>query len=242
MVEKIDPLIEDMLKKYDLDPDEALWPMDRKDRRTGRTTRTWIMYHSAIELVAGRAGISFSPPQVLECDLVKKAVCIIVSGTMGKGDDVITEWATGESAPYNTKIGYPAAMAEKRSKDRVVLKLLGIHGLVYSEEEADDFKQKDVVDGDGNDTGFKAVGSRSAYAMKKDNPNAWSEAVQDIRDAQSMGELQAVERSLMERFKVQGWPAHWGPELRRELDTAYKDMTDFEVARGMNNNQGEENV
>ncbi len=31
-------------------------------------------------------------------------------------------------------------MAEKRAKDRVILKLAGIHGLVYSEEEADDFK------------------------------------------------------------------------------------------------------
>jgi hypothetical protein len=31
-------------------------------------------------------------------------------------------------------------MAEKRAKDRVLLKLLGFAGEVYSEEEADDFK------------------------------------------------------------------------------------------------------
>jgi transcription initiation factor IIF auxiliary subunit len=31
-------------------------------------------------------------------------------------------------------------MAEKRAKDRVILKLVGLHGDVYSEEEADDFK------------------------------------------------------------------------------------------------------
>jgi hypothetical protein len=35
---------------------------------------------------------------------------------------------------------YPFAMAEKRAKDRVILKLIALHGLVYSEEEADDFK------------------------------------------------------------------------------------------------------
>src|SRR3954451_5869163 len=31
-------------------------------------------------------------------------------------------------------------MAEKRAKDRVILKLVGLHGLLYSEEEADEFK------------------------------------------------------------------------------------------------------
>jgi len=33
-------------------------------------------------------------------------------------------------------------MAEKRAKDRVILKLLGFAGEVYSEEEADDFKDQ----------------------------------------------------------------------------------------------------
>jgi hypothetical protein len=32
-------------------------------------------------------------------------------------------------------------MAEKRAKDRVILKLLAVHGDIYSEEEADDFKR-----------------------------------------------------------------------------------------------------
>lgn len=35
---------------------------------------------------------------------------------------------------------YPFAMAEKRAKDRVILKLAGLHGL-YSEDEADEFKE-----------------------------------------------------------------------------------------------------
>jgi hypothetical protein len=33
-------------------------------------------------------------------------------------------------------------MAEKRAKDRVILKLVGLHGDVYSEEEADEFKNE----------------------------------------------------------------------------------------------------
>jgi hypothetical protein len=52
-----------------------------------------------------------------------------------------SEWATGEAAPYNNKNGYPLAMAEKRAKDRVILKLLQAHGALYSEDEAEDFKR-----------------------------------------------------------------------------------------------------
>mgnify|MGYP003654039403 FL=1 len=33
-------------------------------------------------------------------------------------------------------------MAEKRAKDRVILKLVGLHGDVYAEDEADSFKEE----------------------------------------------------------------------------------------------------
>ena len=50
-------------------------------------------------------------------------------------------WSIGEVAPNNCKNAYPFAMAEKRAKDRVILKLAGLHGYVYSEDEAEDFKE-----------------------------------------------------------------------------------------------------
>ena len=55
------------------------------------------------------------------------------------------EWSFGEAClgvNYKAPGGqaYVYAMAEKRGKDRVILKLAGLHG-VYSEEEADDFGQ-----------------------------------------------------------------------------------------------------
>jgi len=61
---------------------------------------------------------------------------MVVTGQMGDR----LEWSVGEAAPANNKNAYPWAMAEKRAKDRVILKLIGLHGLAYSEEEADDFK------------------------------------------------------------------------------------------------------
>ena len=51
------------------------------------------------------------------------------------------EWSIGEAAPYNNKNSYPFAIAEKRAKDRVILKLVGLHGDVYAEDEADAFKE-----------------------------------------------------------------------------------------------------
>jgi hypothetical protein len=43
----------------------------------------------------------------------------------------------GEATPQNNKNLYASAMAEKRAKDRVILKLIGVSGHVYSSEEAD---------------------------------------------------------------------------------------------------------
>ena len=61
---------------------------------------------------------------------------MVVFGHLGE----ISEWSIGEASPTNNKNAYPFAMAEKRAKDRVILKLIGLHGMVYSEIEADDFR------------------------------------------------------------------------------------------------------
>jgi hypothetical protein len=68
---------------------------------------------------------------------------VLVTGRLG--DRV--EWSIGEAlVNVNYRVSgkqaaYVYAMAEKRAKDRVILKLIELHGLVYSEEEADEFKE-----------------------------------------------------------------------------------------------------
>ena len=52
-----------------------------------------------------------------------------------RNGDTVTTY--GEASPKNTKNAYPYAMAEKRAVDRAILKLLGLHGFVYSEDEMD---------------------------------------------------------------------------------------------------------
>lgn len=98
---------------------------------------TYVLLHKALEKVAAHQGITFDPPEIIQCDMEKKLASIMVVGRLGDK----TEWSIGEAAPYNNKNSYPFAMAEKRAKDRVILKLVGLHGDVYSEEEADAFKE-----------------------------------------------------------------------------------------------------
>lgn len=122
---KIDQRLVELLKTYGED-NTSVWDCHG----------TWVAYHAAIERMAARAGIIFDGPQMIVNDHEKKTVVIIVSARMGDKH----EWSFGEVSPANNKNAYPYAMAEKRAKDRVALKLLGMAGLAYSEEEADDFK------------------------------------------------------------------------------------------------------
>ncbi len=131
---------------------EALW----KHKQSGKQ----IMYHWACEAAAAKKGIKFDAPTVVTADPANKLAVICVTGRMGE----CAEWSFGEAAPYNTTQTYPFAMAEKRAKDRVILKLLGLSGNVYSEEEADDFKPpapESEQPKDGNPAGISAFRNES---------------------------------------------------------------------------------
>jgi hypothetical protein len=99
---------------------------------------TYVLLHKALEKVAVARKITFDQPKVLESDSGKRIASLLVSGHMGDK----SEWSIGEASPSNNKNSYPFAMAEKRAKDRVILKLVGLHGDVYSEDEADSFKEE----------------------------------------------------------------------------------------------------
>lgn len=102
---------------------------------------TTVVLHKALEQVAAHKGIVFDSPTVVESQISQKNVAICVTGHLGDR----SEWSFGEAAPYNNKNGYPYAMAEKRAKDRVILKLVGLGGYVYSEDEADDFVRPEGI-------------------------------------------------------------------------------------------------
>ncbi len=126
MAKKLPARLQEILKDIGLTERQAVWDCHG----------TPVVLHKALEKVAAHYNVVFDQPQIIACDVAAKEAVICVTGHMAEA----TEWSIGEAAPYNNKNSYPFAMAEKRAKDRVILKLVGLHGDVYSEEEADDFK------------------------------------------------------------------------------------------------------
>lgn len=120
--------VKQVLRAIDATPDDAGWDCHG----------TYVLYHKTLELVAAAEGVKFNPPEILVNDIENRRVAILVSGSLNGRE----EWSIGEAAEYNNKNTYPYAMAEKRAKDRVILKLVGLHGHVYSEDEADDYNER----------------------------------------------------------------------------------------------------
>ena len=140
----MDERTETVLKKYlppKYDINDAVWPLEKKNKQGDLFVAAWIAKHKALEAIAAHNNIVFDLPEVYERDS-KNAVSMLVVGHLGEK----TEWSIGEASTENYNPfkgnGYKWAMAEKRAKDRVVLKLMGLHGDVYSQEEADEFKEQ----------------------------------------------------------------------------------------------------
>ncbi len=150
-------LLKEICDKYLDGRKDAFW----QHKQSGQ----WLIKHRDLEIAAGRAGIRFDAPQVLESD-ASKCVAIVVTGRLSDA----VEWSIGEASPKNTQQAYPYAMAEKRAKDRVILKLFGVHGHAYSEEEADDFKTPpapiDQKESAAVDWALGYVEGRAAWADK----------------------------------------------------------------------------
>ena len=98
---------------------------------------TLCVYHKALERIAAAQGVTFDDPQVITVDLTHGNVGYAAVWVRGHLNDR-SEWSYGEASDKNCKNKFPLAMAEKRAKDRVILKLVGLHGYVYSDDELED--------------------------------------------------------------------------------------------------------
>jgi hypothetical protein len=119
--------VTEFMAKYNIASDE-IWEVHGS---------TWVVKHKALERVAVEVGVVWLRPSVQLCDPAAKTAVICAFGKLGDRE----EWSFGEASPANNKNSYPVAMAEKRARDRVILKLLVTHGALYSESEADEFEQ-----------------------------------------------------------------------------------------------------
>jgi hypothetical protein len=131
---KPSPQLLKFMDTYKVDADE-MWEVQG----------TWCIKHAALERIAAEQNITFEPPQIATRIFDTEGIALLVIGRLGDR----MEWSFGEASPSNlerrvSRNGkalpiYPWAFAEKRAKDRVILKLLNTAGGLYSESEADEF-------------------------------------------------------------------------------------------------------
>lgn len=198
-MKRIDPLLIEILSKYGESVETATWDCHG----------TWVAYHKAIERIAAKAGVVYEKPTVLVAE--REAAAILVTGNLGDR----SEWSIGEAViNLNYRVSgkqaaYPFAMAEKRAKDRVVLKLIGLHGLVYSEEESEDFK----ADAEKH---FNSENKPVNASKNDDARNLYATLETAMRMATTKAELRSWWQNPTNVSARNRLPASWQGNLRDE--------------------------
>ena len=184
MMGNIEPRVQKILKQYDLKPEHALWEL----KRGGKATL--IMLHKYCELVGAKAGIVIDDIVEVETNSAQ-GIAVVKCYAHNDKMKVITY---GECSPKNSKVAYPYAIAEKRAVDRAILKLVGLHGFVYSEDEIEDTSNQKIGSADddaikifmSNIKGSKTVKQVTGYyemqktniaKAKKSNPGLYQMAL-----------------------------------------------------------------
>ena len=199
--------IMDFKEKYSIDSDEIF---------NLPTTDAWIIKHKALERVAAEQNITFEQPQIATRIFETEGVAMLVIGRLGDR----SEWSFGEASPLNLtrksdkKPLYPWAMAEKRAKDRVILKLLNAHGALYSEEESDDFRDP-------------SSGERTTLP-KKDARGIFDKMQEEVRSSPSREALKEWMKGNASR--IQTLPQDWQDILRLQCEEMLADLRNKEAA------------
>ena len=125
--------IKELAEKYQLSQNDFWFHTQSKQ---------WIITHDACMKIAYKENIQFGSPTVFRDS--NSDVAMI--GDAKRGNKI--EWSTGEASPKNCKMSYPFAMAEKRLKDRLILKLINAYEYgISSEVEADIYSEKSTKNG-----------------------------------------------------------------------------------------------
>jgi len=197
----------------------------------------WVVYHRVLEQIAAKAGITYDEPKVLVAE--REAAAILVTGRRGER----MEWSIGEAViGLNYKVsgkqaGYPFAMAEKRAKDRVILKLIGLHGLAYSEEEADDFKGNQPREAENKSV--RDADWREGPAKNRGDLRTLSTAfVKELGDCSDLGMLEGLIASNDDFLKQleHNSPTWWDsesdpPGMKQRIDAKRAELSAREADR-----------
>lgn len=183
------------MEKHSIDSDEV-WEVHGN---------SWCIKHKALERAGAAAGITWDRPQMIEMDSASGIVALCAFGKLGDRE----EWSIGETSPKNCKNLYFYAMAEKRAKDRVILKLLNTHGYLYSEAE------------------FEADEKPTTLA-KKDAKDIYSKLQKEMQGAGSREHLKTWMTGNVDRIKT--LPEDWQDTLRLQAEELLADLRNQEAA------------
>jgi hypothetical protein len=191
----LDPKIAEFMKTYGVDADE-IWLLPGG--------KSHAVKHKALERIAMQKGMVVESLKVLALNQLDKTAAMEAIVRLGDAR-VIT---TGEAAPANNKNAYVLAMAEKRALDRAYLKLLMVHGDIYSDAEADEF----IDPGQGEKGRLLAS---SQYAR-----NEASKLMLSMRECNSLDMLTQWGKAHREEIRAQ-------PEKHAEaIREAYAELAD----------------
>ena len=125
--------IKELAKRYDLVKDD-FW----QHKQSGQ----WIIKHDAVEKIATMEDIEVDDIKVLNSERDFVRFLITMSMDVKETGEVRTVSTIGEADKGNCMSSYYGSMAEKRGKDRGILKLIRAYKYgVSSEIEADDFRR-----------------------------------------------------------------------------------------------------
>lgn len=186
----------DFMEQYQVASDE-IWEVHGS---------TWVVKHKALERVAAEQGIVFEEPKYLPDSDVKQGFVTILVSAVREGR---REWSFGEAGPKNNKNSYPVAMAEKRGKDRVILKLLNSHGALYSEAEFD-------------------AEEKPARLAKKDAKGVYTKLQEEMRSCSTRETLKEWGAANKDRINV--LPEEWEDTLRLQYEEHLADLRQKEAA------------
>jgi len=223
--------IKELAEKYELTKDD-FWELRKNSGK-------WIITHDACEKIAVTEGIIFEPMEVISyiptiitengekvqkvtkwgtqtwkpawagtCQKKTGDVALLITGYKADNSDYKVQ-TTGEANALNCTAEYYFAMAEKRGKDRVILKLINAYEYgIYSDVEADNFvkhdkppteKQLETLDNLADELGVELLG------VDKLNRDDVSAKINELKERKANAELDAkteeINRIAKEKLK-----------------------------------------
>jgi|7_EtaG_2_1085326.scaffolds.fasta_scaffold11633_2 hypothetical protein len=160
--------LKELAKRYELGQDD-FWQLPQNNR-------VHILTHDACEKIASIEGVRYEKPEWLSKG--EGGVWAVQASGYKSDDPENILWTTGEASKQNCTAKYLVNMAEKRAKDRLVLKLIKAYEYgIKSEEEADEFKKPDteVTTADKPVEKPSSNGKKEPISSLAERKRAWKE-------------------------------------------------------------------